>query len=260
MTQLQCPNFRSTNISKTTTESTSTSNSLRPMKSGNTHIRRLLLLPLFGAMMLGCTGSARGQSETDEAESARSQLASESSYGTSAYGSYIGLPEDASAETPDEAASRRYKEKYAETNIADIHLLRADGRRIWYSPWTSEIESGYVNRLYIYDSETDTEQVVSLNKTPLEDDEMYVEDMRERNGIITVIMSERRNSNGWVEGTHVWQYNCDTGAWKALAKECSGAEFNSDATAVRVNYVEILNPDDPTFLQEFRDHYKTVRL
>lgn len=158
------------------------------------------------------------------------------------------------------AAARRYKAKYEEVNIADIHLLRADGKKIWYNPWTHETESGYVNKLYVYDSATDRETVVNLNKTSMEDSEMWVEDMVERNGVITVIMSERRNSNGWVEGTYVWQYDCYGNSWKAIARGCSGAEFVNNRTAVRINNAEILNPDAPTYLQKYRNHYRTVRL
>ncbi len=163
-------------------------------------------------------------------------------------------------ESPQEAAERRYKEKYDEVHIADIHLMRADGRKLWYNYLDIENEYGWSNKLYVYDSETDTENIVNLNKTSLDDDAMYVEDMKDKNGIITIIMSEMRNSNGWIEGTYVWQYNCQTGTWKAIARECSGAEFVKDGAAVRVNYAECLNPDEPTYLQKYRDHYRTIKL
>ena len=166
------------------------------------------------------------------------------------------------AETFDapKSAQERYRTKYEEVHNADIHLMRADGRRIWYNPWIPDNDYGYMNKLFVYNSESDTETVVNLNRTSMEDDEMYVEDMVERNGIITIIMSEKRNSNGWVEGTYLWQYNCNNGTWMALARACSGAEFVNNRSAIRINNAEILNPDDPTYLQEYRNHYRTVRL
>lgn len=212
--------------------------------------------------------SSCGNSKKDYEDNQNSVAFAEDSYSdeeTVEYGYDDGEPSawskesESAAETSD-AAARRYKAKYEEVNIADIHLMRADGKKIWYNPWTHETESGYVNKLYVYDSETDCETVVNLNKTSMEDSEMWVEDMVERNGVITVIMSERRNSNGWVEGTYVWQYDCYGNSWKAIARGCSGAEFVNNRTAVRINDAEILNPDDPTYLQKYGNHYRTVRL
>lgn len=154
----------------------------------------------------------------------------------------------------------RYKAKYDEIYSADNHLIRADGRKIWYNPWTSVTSSGYENKLYVYDSETDSERIINLNKTSLRDDEMMVDDMVDHDGIITIIMSEYRNSNGWLEGTYVWQYDCYSDSWKAIAKECSGAEFVDDRNVVKINNAECLNLEEPTFMQEYRSHYRTVRL
>lgn len=178
----------------------------------------------------------------------------------------LAYPSDASNEDvvavvdPEELAKERYRQKYDEVNIADVHLMYADGKKIWYTPWTSDNDYGYINKLYEYDSESDYVSTIDLNKTSMEDDEMYVENMRERNGVITIIMFESRNSDGWVEGTYVWQYNCKTGMWKPLAKACSGAEFVNNDKAVKVNYAECINPDDPTFLKKYRNHYKTIPL
>lgn len=155
-------------------------------------------------------------------------------------------------------ASMRYYNKKAEVSSADIHLMRADGRKIWYNPW--EEATGYSNKLYVYDSETDKTTVIRLNKTSMSDNEMHVDDMVENNGIITIIMSEIRNSNGWIEGTYVWQYNCDTGSWKCLAKECSGAEFTNNRKAVKVGYAKSKNPDDPIYMQEYQYSYKNLKL
>lgn len=168
--------------------------------------------------------------------------------------------EDEPVLTREQLSQVYYRQKYDEVCNCGNRLLWSNGKKIWYTPRTSATESGYDNKLYVYDSETDSESVVNLNKTSMEDEGMDVEDMTERNGIITIIMTENRNSNGWVEGTYVWQYNCNTGSWKALAKACSGAEFINNGSAVKINNAECLNPDDPTYLQKYRSHYKTIRL
>ncbi|MDE6485485.1 MAG: SHOCT domain-containing protein [Duncaniella sp.] len=168
--------------------------------------------------------------------------------------------EELTYETVGDCATIRYNTKYDEVNIADIHLMRADGKKIWYTPWTSTNESGYINKLYVYDSETDREKVINLNRTSMEDDYMQIDDMVERDGIITIIMSENRNSNGWVYGTYVWQYHCNSDTWNVLAKECSGAKFINNRTALEINYAECINPEDPTYLQEYRNQYKYLQL
>lgn len=162
--------------------------------------------------------------------------------------------------SPEETARERYQAKWEEVGIADIYRLYGNGKKVWYSYWTSENEYGYTNKLYVYNSETDSEQVVNLNKTSLEDDEMYVECIRQKNGILTIIMSEMRNSDGWVEGTYVWQYNCETGAWKPLAKACSGAEFINNDTAVKITYAHCLNPNTYTADKRYKYTYKTIKL
>lgn len=154
----------------------------------------------------------------------------------------------------------RYNAKYDEVNIADIHLVYADGKKIWYTPYTSTTSSGYLNKLFVYDSELDREKVINLNKTSIEDDYMQIDDAVVRNGVITLIMTENTNSNGWVIGTYVWQYDCKNGTWKAIAKNCSGAEFVNEGTAVRYNNAECINPNDPTYMQEYRNNYKVVPL
>lgn len=155
-------------------------------------------------------------------------------------------------------AEKRYQKAYDEINSADIHLMRADGKKIWYNRW--EPQTGYSNYLNVYDSETDQTIYVSLNKTSMPISEMRVKDMVEKNGIITVIMDEMRNSNGWLDGTYVWQYNCDTEAWKPIVKGCSGAEFTNNRKSVKIDYAESINPDEPIFAQEYRHSYKTINL
>lgn len=164
-------------------------------------------------------------------------------------------PYQSEAEDP---AGQRYRDKCAQVYNADTHRLYDDGRILCYNYWRQP--SGFDNKLYIYDSRTGRETTVSLNKTSLEDEAMAVNDIVERNGVLTIIMEENRNSNGWVEGTYVWQYNILTGSWKPLAKACSGAEFTDGGRAVKVNYAECLNPDEPTYLQKYRNHFQTIKL
>ena len=155
-------------------------------------------------------------------------------------------------------ATSRYKKKYDEVHIADIHLIRADGKKIWYNYWTSANSSGYDQKLYIYDRETDRETSIDLNKTSME--YMQVKDMVDHNGIISIIMEENRNSNGWIEGTYVWQYNCYTGKWTPVAKACSGAEFVNNRSAVKINNASCINPEEPTYLQRYTNNYTTIKL
>ncbi len=176
----------------------------------------------------------------------------------------VSTAESAESAGEDEVFSlqeSRYRRKLDDLKAQEVNLVRADGKKIWYNYRTSDTQYGYSSRLFEYDSVTNTEDDMSLNRTGMEEDyDMYVEGIEDHNGVLTIIMSEKRNSNGWVEGTYVWQYNCYSQDWKALAKECSGAEFVDSGNAVRVNYAEILNPEEPTFMQEYESHYTTIRL
>lgn len=159
----------------------------------------------------------------------------------------------------EESPSERYQETLARFSAASGHkILHKDGRRLWVS--ARDMDGKYRPMLYVYDSETDDLSYLSINKTYQDDDAMQVEDIEARGGIITVIMSEMRNSNGWIEGTFVWQYNCRTGAWTPLAEEVSGAEFVNGRKSVRINRTEILNPDAPTYEQQYRPRYTTLPL
>ena len=166
--------------------------------------------------------------------------------------------DDNSSQLNESPAERRYREKYEEVNIADIRKLKADGRRIWYNPRDSE--TGFSNRLYLYDSETDTEKLVILNKTSLDDDDMHVTDLELRGDVLTVLMEEMRNSNGWIEGSYACQYNCATGRWKPLAREVANVKFNDSRDAVKVTRASILNPEAPTCDQEYSYTYQTIPL
>ena len=174
--------------------------------------------------------------------------------------SYDLEPQPVEQTSEDRAITQRYKTRYDELHIADNHLMRADGKKIWYNPWNPLTNNGYDNKLYVYDSETDRVNTINLNHTSMADDEMEVVGMVEHDGIITIIMSENRNSNGWVDGTYVWQYDCYNNTWKALAEACSGAKFTNDYSTVEVNYATCINPDAPTYMMEYTYHYKTFRL
>ncbi|MDE7160961.1 MAG: hypothetical protein K2O24_09010 [Muribaculaceae bacterium] len=154
---------------------------------------------LAGPLLALCSCGGSGKSDADT----RDTVITEESY---AYDS----PETAgdqtesytTAETDASPATQRYTEKLAEvTTDPNNSAVFTDNGRIWYA--VRDIEEGYRNRLYMYDSENGTGKTVNLNKTSLSDDEMWVEDIGVDDGIFTIIMSERRNSNGWLDGTYV---------------------------------------------------------
>lgn len=154
------------------------------------------------------------------------------------------------------AEEMRYNQVYENIKNQGICVLWADGKKIWaYEP------DNEVRAIVVYDSDINDIDLIRLNKTSMPNDQMFIDDIAANNGIITVIMSERRNSNGWVDGTHVWQYNCDTGAWKCIANVCSGAEFINNRTAVKIDNAECINPDAMTVMEmEYRHNYKTIKL
>ena len=84
--------------------------------------------------------------------------------------------------------------------------------------------------------------------------------MVEHDGIITIIMRENRNSNGWVTGTYVWQYNCDSDTWTPLAKACSGAKFVNNRMAAKISYADCINPHDCVALMRYTYTYDIVQL
>ncbi|MDE7160962.1 MAG: hypothetical protein K2O24_09015 [Muribaculaceae bacterium] len=45
-----------------------------------------------------------------------------------------------------------------------------------------------------------------------------------------------------------------------MARACSGAEFVDGRRSVRINRAECLNPDEPTFMQEYENHYTILPL
>lgn len=153
-------------------------------------------------------------------------------------------------------ATIRYKRFYSDAEEAGFRIFWGNGKKIW----VYVAENDGTKKMGVFDSETRDLSFQNINKTSMDDEYMNIDDTVVRNGVITFIMSEMRNSNGWVEGTYVWQYNCNTGAWKCLAKACSGAEFTNNRTSVKIDNAECLNPDDFTYLQEYRHNYRTVKL
>lgn len=202
-------------------------------------IHRLLRLtgPLFlaGPLLMLCSCGSSGKSDADTLDT----VIIEESYDCGNTGT-DGNQSEAYAPTETEPdvshSTHRYTEKLAEIAAnPNNSVVFTDNGRIWYS--ICNREEGYKNRLYVYDTENGTEKTVNLNKISMEDDEMRVEDMYAYDGIVTIIMSEDRNSNGWLDGTYVWQYNCRTGAWKPLARACSGAKFVDGRRSVQINNV-----------------------
>ena len=161
------------------------------------------------------------------------------------------------------SATERYNERHAILNRNDYCILKDDGQKIWYVHRITDTYGilRYDSTMSIYDSTTDRQTDIDLNRTSMDGSwEFDVEDIVERNGIITIIMSENRNSNGWVVGTYVWQYDCANNSWNPLAKACSGAKFIDNYTAVRIAYADCINPNDCTAAQRYTYTYDTIQL
>lgn len=161
-------------------------------------------------------------------------------------------------------AEKRYQEKLENLNNSRTHILYSNGEMIWYNlrDNNSGYDTVYTNTLYVYNSTSDSTAAINLNKTSMEnDDEMYVEDIEQIDGVITVIMIEKRNSDGWIEGTYVWKYDCISEKWTPIATACSGAKFTNNRKKVTVYYAECINPEEPSTLgKEYDYRYETFEL
>lgn len=132
----------------------------------------------------------------------------------------------------------RFQEKLSQLScIPDMPVIYSDGERyIWRF-------CDYDKTLKVYDVATDYTEDISVNNTyGFTDDEIIVDDIKERNGQITIIITERRNSNGWIEGTSVWTIDCSTRRWTPVAEGVAAAEFIDGGRAVEISEAEILNP------------------
>lgn len=140
-------------------------------------------------------------------------------------------------------------------------VIYADNGKICYAHLKSDDQPiNYTNILSVYDSQSDKTTSVNMNKTDFPDDEVFFEAITENGGKITVIMEEMRNSNGWVEGTSVWTYDTRNGKWYCVAQGVAGAEFVKEGKAVKITEATILNPDEPTALQDYAYSYRTISL
>lgn len=140
-------------------------------------------------------------------------------------------------------------------------VIYADNGKIWYAHLKSDDQPiTYTNILSVYDSQGDKTSSVNMNKTDFPDNEVWFQATTENGGKITVIMEEMRNSNGWVEGTSVWTYDTRNGKWYCIAQGVAGAEFVKEGKAVKITEATILNPDEPTALQDYAYSYHTISL
>lgn len=155
-------------------------------------------------------------------------------------------------------SSQKFEDALREiSGVADNAVKYSDGRYIWYNPTTPW---GYSTILSVYDSQTGNTTDININKTPSSDDMMTVHAISEHNGKITVILEENRNSNGWVEGTYVWTIDCSNRNWKCVANGVAGAEIINGGSAVKITTATILNPDAPTFEQQYKESTKIISL
>ncbi|MDE5800085.1 MAG: hypothetical protein K2H74_03560 [Paramuribaculum sp.] len=162
--------------------------------------------------------------------------------------------------TDEDTGRERFQEKLRElSGIADIPVIYSDGERYIWRIYTTPYGK-YEKSLMVYDTKTDREETININKTDFPDDEMEISAITENDGAISIIMMEYRNSNGWIEGTHVWTINCSTRRWRCVAEAVAGAEFVNGGRAVEISEAEILNPDEPTAFQEYDITKYTVNL
>ena len=142
-----------------------------------------------------------------------------------------------------------------------LAVIYADDGKIWYAHLKSDYHPiTYTNILSAYDRQSDKTSSVNMNKTDFPDNEVFFQAITENGGKITVIMEEMRNSNGWVEGTSVWTYDTRIGKWYCVAQGVAGAEFVKEGKAVKITEATILNPDEPTALQDYAYSYRTISL
>lgn len=170
--------------------------------------------------------------------------------------------EETPIDTYVESGNSRAKEKFDDalreiSGVADNAVKYSDGRYIWYNPTTPW---GYSTILSVYDSQTGNTTDININKTSSSEDMMTVKDISEHSGKITVVLEENRNSNGWVEGTYVWTIDCSNRNWKCVANGVAGAEIINGGSAVKITTAKILNPDAPTFEQQYKESTKTISL
>lgn len=167
------------------------------------------------------------------------------------YSYYEDYDYTTSTATDEDTGRDRFQDKLRElSGLADIPVIYSDGERyIWRILTTPD--GKYEKELLVYDTKTDREESVNINKTDFPDDEMEISEITENAGEISIIMMEYRNSNGWIEGTHVWTIDCATHRWRCVAEAVAGAEFVNGGRAVKISKAEILNPDEPTAFQEY---------
>ena len=157
--------------------------------------------------------------------------------------------------------SQRYETTLQEiSGTADTPVKYADGRYIWYILTGIGDGMSYASTLSVYDSQTDKIDEININKTGFPDSEAHIENVSEHDGKITVIQSYATNSNGWVESTSVWNIDCNSRQWECVADRVAGAEIVNGGAAVKITEATILNPDAPTFDQEYRTTERIVNL
>ncbi len=158
-------------------------------------------------------------------------------------------------------ASQRYEATLQEiSGTADTPVKYADGRYIWYILTGVGDGMSYSTYLSVYDSVEDRADEININKTGFPESEAHIESVSEHNGKITVIQSYAANSNGWVESTSVWTIDCNSRQWKCVADRVAGAEIVNGGAAVKITEATILNPDAPTFDQDYRTTERIINL
>ncbi len=168
---------------------------------------------------------------------------------------------NANGETLTPEVNQRYETTLQEiSGTADTPVKYADGRFIWYILTGVGDGMSYSKYLSVYDSKENKTDEININKTGFPDSEAHIDNVSEYNGKITVIQSYAANSNGWVESTSVWNIDCHSRKWKCVADRVAGAEIVNGGAAVKITEATILNPDAPTFDQEYKTVERTINL
>lgn len=124
-------------------------------------------------------------------------------------------------------------------------VLFSDQRYKWY--YTPE-NNDLPKVIYVYDSESNSIDSISVNKTGLDPNNVKILGIAENNGRISVIMENMLMGKDAVYNTSVWTIDCTSREWHPVAQDISSAEFTDNGKSVKLNQIEFRitdweNPD-----------------
>ncbi|MDE6256191.1 MAG: hypothetical protein K2M39_08370 [Muribaculaceae bacterium] len=114
-------------------------------------------------------------------------------------------------------------------------MLFSDQRYKWYyTPENNDLPKA----IYVYDSESNSIDSISVNKTRLDSNDVKILGIVENNGRISVIMENTLLGKNAVDKTNVWTIDCASREWHPVAQDISSAEFSDNGKSVKLNQVE----------------------